>query len=343
MPGWPLKDGLVYSLADEDAATMRERWHEQPTRAERLVAQDIDLAASSATDRFGRLIGPMGVRFILVPVTPAATPGGPVTPPALLDSLDRQLDLRRVELGDDSLVAYENMAWLPVRATASGATAAASRQAGPEALIRSDFSDAEPALPGALPTAGAGPVQGESVLLAEAVDPRWELTVDGTAVARRTAFGWATAWDLAAPGQGSFRYRTAASRYAIVLVQILLGVLALLLIRTWRHGPPFGRYLARRRVAASPATTVIDLTAEPPDAGAPGRPGAERTSAVIARRLPFVVVGAALVRAALRRSRRAGAAPAVHLRRGPAGPEHPRGLRGRSALDQLVLPGRPDG
>ena len=50
-----------------------------------------------------------------------------------------------------------------------------------------------------------------------------------------------------------------------MLVQILLGVLALLLIRTWRHGPPFGRYLARRRVAASPVTTVIDLTAEPPD------------------------------------------------------------------------------
>ena len=247
VPGWPLTDGLVYSLADEDAATMRERWHEQPTRAEHLVAQDIDLAASSATDRLGRLIGPMGVRFILVPVTPAATPGGPVTPPALLDSLDRQLDLRRVELGDDSLVAYENMAWLPVRATASGATAAASRQAGPEALIRSDFSEAEPALPGVLPTAGAGPVQGESVLLAESVDPRWELTVDGTAVPHRTAFGWATAWDLAAPGEGSFRYKTAASRYAIVLVQILLGVLALLLIRTWRHGPPFGRYLARRR------------------------------------------------------------------------------------------------
>jgi len=74
VPGWPLTDGLVYALADEDAATMRERWHEQPTRAEGLVAQDIDLAASSATDRFGRLIGPMGVRFVLVPVTPAATP-----------------------------------------------------------------------------------------------------------------------------------------------------------------------------------------------------------------------------------------------------------------------------
>jgi hypothetical protein len=262
VPGWPLKDGLVYALADEGDATMRERWRDEPTRAERLVAQDIDLAASSATDRFGRLLGPMGVRFVLVPV-PAAPAGTPPTPPAILDSLDRQLDLRRVELGDDSLVAYENMAWLPVRATASGATAVASRQAGAEALIRSDFSAAQPALPGPLPTAGAGPVQGESVLLSEAVDPRWELTVDGNVIPRRTAFGWSTAWDLGAAGQGSFRYRTAPTRYVVVLVQLLLAVLALVLIRTWRHGPPFGRYLARRRVAASPATTVIDLTAEP--------------------------------------------------------------------------------
>ena len=42
----------------------------EPTRAEQLVAEDIDLAASSATDRLGRLIGPMGVRFVLVPVDP---------------------------------------------------------------------------------------------------------------------------------------------------------------------------------------------------------------------------------------------------------------------------------
>ncbi len=69
-------------------------------------------------------------------------------------------------------------------------------------------------------------------------------------------------------GQGAFRYRTAPTRYALVLAQLLLAVLALILIRTWRHGPPFGRWMARRRVAAIPASTVIDLTADPP-AGAP--------------------------------------------------------------------------
>ena len=273
VPGWPLADGMIYALADEEAATLRERWRAEPTRAEQMVADDIDLAATSATDRLGRLLGPMGVRFVLVPVSAASSTldGAPAAPdgegqdrPALLDSLDRQLDLRRVELGDDSLVAYENTAWLPVRADAAGAVAQASRQAGAEALVRSDYSGAVPALPGPLPTAGAGPVQGESVLLSEAVDERWELTVDGRSMPRRTAFGWSTAWDLDAAGEGSFRYRTAVSRYAVVLVQVLLGVLALVLIRTWRHGPPFGRWMARRRVAATPATAMIDLSAGPP-------------------------------------------------------------------------------
>jgi hypothetical protein len=271
LPGWPLTDGLIYALADDDAATLRERWRQEPTRAEELVADDLGLTAGAATDRLGRLLAPMGIRFVLIPVEEGADEDtalstDPVDPsrPAVLDALDRQLDLRRVELGDESLVAYENMAWIPVRAVATGPAAEASRQAGAEALIRSDFAGATPALPGELPTAGQGPVDGEAVLLAEAIDPRWELTVDGEVLPRRTAFGWATAWDLSSAGDGAFRYQTAPTRYVLVAVQILLWVLALVLIRTWRHGPPFGRWMARRRVAARPAVTVIDLTAEPP-------------------------------------------------------------------------------
>jgi hypothetical protein len=278
LPGWPLTDGLVYALADDDAATLRERWRQEPTRAEELVAEDLALAAGAATDRLGRLLAPMGIRFVLIPVAENGEVDTTLTVstdladepprPAVLDALDRQLDLRRVELGDESLVAYENMAWIPARAVATGPAAEASRQAGAEALIRSDFTGATPALPGPLPTAGEGPVDGEVVLLAEAIDPRWQLTVDGEVLPRRTAFGWATAWDLSSSGEGAFRYRTSPTRYGLVAIQVLLWVLALVLIRTWRHGPPFGRWLARRRVAASPAVTVIDLTADPAtDAG----------------------------------------------------------------------------
>jgi GT2 family glycosyltransferase len=263
VPGWPLHDGLVYALADDQDATLRERWREEPTRAERLVAEDLDLAANDATDRVGRLLGPMAIRFVLIPVAPPPDAVSEPTRPALLDALDRQLDLRRVELGNDSLIAYENTAWLPVRAVASGPAAEASKQAGAEALIRADYSGAQPALDGPLPTAGTGPVDGPAVLLSEAVDHRWQLTVDGQAQTPRTAFGWATAWDVASPGTGALRYNTSTTRHALVIAQVALWVLALLAVRTWRHGAPFDRWRARRRVAASTAPTVIDLRAEP--------------------------------------------------------------------------------
>jgi hypothetical protein len=107
------------------------------------------------------------------------------------------------------------------------------------------------------------------MLLSEAVDERWELTVDGAVQERRTAFGWATAWDLVGAGDGAFTYRTSVNRYLLVGLQILLAVGALVLVRTLRHGPPFGQWLARRRVAARPAPTVIDLTGE--QGAPPGR------------------------------------------------------------------------
>ena len=47
------------------------------------------------------------------------------------------------------------------------------------------------------------------MLLSEAVDSRWQLAVDGQAQPRRTAFGWATAWDVTRAGSGALRYRTA--------------------------------------------------------------------------------------------------------------------------------------
>ncbi len=31
VPGWPLHDGLIFALADDHAATMRERWRQEPT------------------------------------------------------------------------------------------------------------------------------------------------------------------------------------------------------------------------------------------------------------------------------------------------------------------------
>ena len=114
------------------------------------------------------------------------------------------------------------------------------------------------------------------MLLSEAVDDRWELTVDGqvAAPAHRVRLGDGLGPRSPAAGQGSFRYRTAAARYALVLVQVAArgaGARA-------RSGPgaTVRRSAGGWRGAAwrrAPLPTVIDLTAEPP-AGALASTGA---------------------------------------------------------------------
>ena len=65
--------------------------------------------------RLGRMLGPMSVRYIVVPqrAGPQAS-GAPAYPPpsALLNTLAGQLDLRQKDI-DDAFVVYENEAWIP--------------------------------------------------------------------------------------------------------------------------------------------------------------------------------------------------------------------------------------
>ena len=71
------------------------------------------------TDRLGSLLGPMGIRYIVVPerLAPSInnTPLVPA-PAALTTALDSQLDLRQLDV-DDALHVYENTSWTPVRAS----------------------------------------------------------------------------------------------------------------------------------------------------------------------------------------------------------------------------------
>ena len=213
---------------------MRERWREEPTRAESWwPTTSVWPPARRRTGSAGSGADGDPVRALPVEAmrrrgrAPAVDPVD-ATRHAILDTLDRQLDLRRVELGDESLVAYENTAWMPVRAVATGAAAEASRQAGAEALIRSDFTGAAPALPGPLPTEGAGPVAGEVVLLAEAStrggSSPWtarRCQADGVRLGHRVG----PSVDLGVGTGERRRCATAprATRYAIVAAQVLLG------------------------------------------------------------------------------------------------------------------------
>src|SRR5262249_29416540 len=158
-----------------------------------------------------RMLGPMSVRYIIVPLRagPQAS-GAPSYPPpsALLNTLAGQLDLRQKDV-DDALVVYENEAWIPERAMLTDPVAAASDEAGFEALAPTSLAGSTAVLPAA---DGANRWQGDvnpgTVYLAAPADSGWHLSVDGTTMARRPAFGWANAFAVDRAGPATLGFDT---------------------------------------------------------------------------------------------------------------------------------------
>jgi GT2 family glycosyltransferase len=273
-PGWKLVDGVAYGLSEDGPPTVRDRWRGEPTRSEQLVADALQLATTGETSRLGRMLGPMSVRYIIVPLRAGPqTSGAPAYPPpsALVNTLAGQLDLRQKDI-DDALVVYENEAWIPERARLSDSAAAASDQAGFGSLVRTDVSGATAVLPD---EAGANRWRGDLsagvTYLAAPANSRWKLEVDGRSVDRRPAFGWANAFDVPTSGSATLSYDTPVTRYVFVAVQGLLWLAAIAVaVRRRSQRRPQGWRASRERhpaahvpvtVGAPPSQLeVIDLT-----------------------------------------------------------------------------------
>lgn len=253
--GWPLAGGLAYTVTDGDGPQLSQRWYVPANVAERDLGDALLLAADGQTDRLGHLLGPAGVRFVIVQtedvaVAPAATPGGIETPevadlgvpaevvrqPAtLLTALAGQLDLRRSPTIDreERLVVYENTAWIPARAQLRAAAASASRQVGAAALVQADLEGSTAVLPGVpgRTDQAEGPVEVGTVYVAQPLDDRWRLATDAGPVNGEPAFGWATSYSVRVAGVARLSYETSPLRWLAIAVQIaawlLLAVLAL--------------------------------------------------------------------------------------------------------------------
>jgi hypothetical protein len=94
------------------------------------------------------------------------------------------------------------------------------------------FSSPPTALPagreGAAATVPSG-TDGRLLVLADAQDPHWQASVDGKALPRRTAWGWAQAFVLPANGGHlKLSYRQTTRHAGIVVEVVLVGLVAVL-------------------------------------------------------------------------------------------------------------------
>jgi GT2 family glycosyltransferase len=268
IPPHEFADGVAYAVTDAGTLDFTDRFLAPDTRGDDAVERALQLIADGSTLRAGSLLGPLGIRFVVIPKTDGvrSTRENPVEPPiGLLASFQNQLDLGTV-FGPPSLDIFVNRAWISTGAQLVGETAAASLLAGEDALTRADLTEAVPSMIGVdSELAGTNEVVAGVLHIAVPFDERILLTVDGVPVEARLGFGVTTAFDVSSPGVGVIGYERDTSRTWWLTSQAVLWVMLLVVAAGARS--PFGR----RRSADFHDETLIDLR-EGPDI-APGVAG----------------------------------------------------------------------
>jgi GT2 family glycosyltransferase len=221
---WELDDGVAYATTDDGTPQAQDLWAGSDDGRTGLIADALDLARSGQTARLGRLLAPMGVRYVVV--TERAAPAPFATqelprPAGLRATLDAQLDLEPLDV-PAGLTVFRNQAFYPARAVVS-AVNTPPESGGISAALSIDLSRARLALPdhdGHLQW--SGPAEADStVLLSAAHSDRWQLVVDGKAVPHTKPFGWANGFTVSADGDATLRFRTPILRYGILLLEVL--------------------------------------------------------------------------------------------------------------------------
>lgn len=232
--GWRAGPGLAYATSSGGAPDARDQWPSASPDATQLVADDLAIARERRTTQLGRLLAPMAIRYIVVPMRAAPererTPLYPA-PPDLAPTLRAQVDLKQLD-SDQALLLYENSAWVPGRAALGLGLDEASRHAGAAALRDADFAGTRAALPTAhSATDFGGPVkQGDHIFVSEASSPNWHLRAGGDAAPRRLAFGWGNSFDVGKGGVATLRYATPVTRYLALLIEVGFWVAAVVLV-----------------------------------------------------------------------------------------------------------------
>jgi hypothetical protein len=235
LDGWRLGDALSYATSRNGAPELTDLLPGSTSGATRQIAKSLQLAERGDTARLGRLLAPMGVRYIVVPVELATgvTKVGTYPVPAQLSrALVSQIDLRLLP-SDPGIAIYENASWGPAR------QALPDRLAGPipETLGGGvDVRGATPVLRGGGPFDFTGTVPSNAtVLLAETPSPRWQLSVAGDSVRPQKAYGVANAYRVATGGHATLRFQTPVLRYGAILLQVALWAVAVRLLLSLRR------------------------------------------------------------------------------------------------------------
>ena len=271
VPGRTFQPGVAYAVTDDGPIEFTGRFPVPRTRGDDAVEEALGLIATGSTLRAGRLLAPLGIRYVVIPYADGAnsTSADPLpVPEGLVAAFENQLDLGAI-YGPPSLEIFVNQAFIPVGAQLTGESAEASRLAGEANLAQVDL-DAQPSMLGVDtgPPTAANEVISGVVHVGIPYDERIKLSVDGTDVPGRPGFGVTTAFDIETAGTGRIDYDRDENRGWWIATQLTLWF-ALLVVAAGARAP-----FVRRRLSSSHDETLIDLDEQ----GAPWSDGDEMSS-----------------------------------------------------------------
>lgn len=256
LPGAPLGFGwgISYSVTNGPLATVDEHWEIPETKVRENANAAMYGIVRGQTARAGRLLAPLSVRFIVVPIIDGAqsTRDNPIAAPlGLVESLSRQLDLTR-KFASPDVVVFENSSWLPVRSVLTATGSESSQLAGARSMIASDIGGAT-TLPAVeyFDSSVTAQVEPGTLHVAVPFTPQWKVEVDGREFASRPAFGLTNAYDIDTAGLATISF--AASRWHSLLVVLQFSA--------WSVVVFFALSRRRRRSVQRDVTTVFDAPA----------------------------------------------------------------------------------
>jgi len=219
-----LDGGVGYTLTRNGPGDVTQQWRAPEHDADAVLADALGLAEAGLTNRLGRMLAPMGIRYVVLPTGQGKDGGAHAqVPAALRRAVDDQLDLAQLRT-DSGVTLYENLAYAPILSVVPAGTDVPTNSKAPNlAALGTDVASATPVV-GTVDRTG-------TLLWGEAHNSAWQATV-GRTLRHTAAFGWANGYPVDRKGAVTVEYTKQWQRWAFLGVMALIWLFVLL---RWRH------------------------------------------------------------------------------------------------------------
>ena len=240
LAGWQLEgsEGVGIGTSSGLDPTVTQRYRLDGGAGVNALEDAIAAAVDGETSRLGRVLAPMGVRYVAVIDRPAPQPFAPSAAPfpaSVVAALREQLDLVEVEL-NAGLVLFEVQATWPLRSDITDLDLPGDGDVGPSVQLQTE-TPAPPAVFGRRPGTKFTDELAADRRIAQSStgDPGWSLTVGGETADRSELFGWAQQFRTGPAGDAELQWSTPLPARGLQALQLVSLIVLIVLVARQRR------------------------------------------------------------------------------------------------------------